>query len=116
MKQILCSNCGSNKHYQTFCTWKKRKPIAKKGKRTIEYEAWRDIIARPYLIKKYGEVCAACGGARCGNKQLDVEHKKNRGSHPELKMVLSNVQLMGRFPCHYEKTNNLGGENSEDHD
>lgn len=101
-------------HYQSFCTRRPRKPIAqrktikKRGKRTIEYEEWRDTVARPYLLEKYGEVCADCKGARCGNMQLDVEHIKGKGSHPELKMVLSNLQLMGRFPCHYEKTNHLG--------
>ena len=115
-----CKSCDRDGHYSIGCPYAFRKPIKvnkplkrsvkpikKKGKRTIEYEKWRDEVARPYLIEKYGEICVACQGARCGNQQLDVEHKKNRGSHHELKMVLSNVQLMGRYPCHYEKTNGI---------
>lgn len=94
--------------YGEFCLMHKpRKPIKKKGKRTIEYEEWRDTIARPYLIKTYGEICAECKGKRCGNKQLDVDHILNRGSHYGLKMSLTNVQLLGRYPCHIEKTSRI---------
>lgn len=81
--------------------------IRKKGRRTLEYEKWRDEIARPYLDEKFGKVCAACKGARCGNKQLDIDHIKGRGAHPELKMSLDNVQYLGRFPCHVDKTNGV---------
>lgn len=91
---------------------KATKPIKQKGKRTIEYEKWRDTVARPYLIKKYGEVCAECKGVRCGNIQLDVDHIKNRGSHYHLRMSLSNVQLLGRYPCHQEKTDWVNKNNT----
>lgn len=101
----LCLICGK-KCLSDYCfQHKPRKPINQKGKRTLEYEEWRDTIARPYLIKTYGPVCADCGGTRCGNKQLDVDHKKKRGSNPSLKMDLNNVQLLGRYPCHWEKDN-----------
>ena len=94
--------------YGEFCLMhKKRKAIPKKGKQTILYEEWRDEQARPYLIKKYGEVCAECKGARCGNKQLDIDHIKSRGSNYNLKFSLTNVQFLGSHPCHFEKTNNV---------
>lgn len=80
------------------------KPIKKRGKRSEAYEVWKKTIAIPYLDKKYGRVCAACKGVRCGNQQLDVDHIKNRGSHPQLRMDVKNVQYLGRFPCHFEKT------------
>lgn len=100
----LCSICASPSHYPTFCPYKKRKPISQRGKRSEIYEGWKKTVAIPYLDAKYGRVCAACGGARCGNRQLDVDHKLGRGSHPSLKMDVKNVQYLGRFPCHFEKT------------
>ena len=100
--QNRCSSCLLKR--QNAKPRKLQKPIRQKGKFTLKYEKWRDTVARPYLIAKYGEVCAACGGARCGNRQLDVDHIKGRGSHPHLRMELSNVQLLGRDPCHREKT------------
>ena len=106
-----CKYCNDPEplHYPYMCIDNPRKPkrIKKKGKKTIEYETWRDEVAKPYLIDKYGEVCADCNGVRCGNKQLDVDHIKARGSHYALRMTLSNVQFLGRHPCHYEKTNGV---------
>jgi len=102
-----CSVCGK-RAYSDYCVQHKpRKPIKQKGKRTIVIDEWVDKVARPYLDKNFGRVCAACAGTRCFNQQLDVDHIKNKGSHPELAMVLSNVQYPGRFPCHFEKTNNI---------
>lgn len=83
---------------------KPRKAIKKKGKRTLEYEQWRDEVAIPYLDKTTGRVCQVCFGARCGNRQLDVDHIKNRGSHYKLRMSLHNIQYLGREPCHRLKT------------
>ncbi len=53
----LCKICDSPYHYQTFCPRKKKKPIKKRGKQTIDYEKWRDTVAKPYLTSKYGYVC-----------------------------------------------------------
>lgn len=84
---------------------KPRKAINQKGKKTQAYESWRDQVAKPYLDKKYGRVCAECGGSRCGNKQLDVDHinKRKMGGAQSLSMDLNNVQYLGRYPCHMEK-------------
>lgn len=110
-KTCTYKDCTRN-CYGTLC-WihKPRKPIKQKGKATIKYEQWRDTVTKPYLDKTYGRQCAACGGARCGNKQLDVDHIVTRGGHADKKMDLSNVQYLGRFPCHYEKTNGVNYDN-----
>lgn len=104
MSMRPCATCGKTGHTKTFC-YRNRKPIRKKGKRTLEYERWRDEVAKPYLDMTYGRQCNACKGARCGNQQLDVDHVLNRGSHPSQRMNLDNVQYLGRYPCHVEKTN-----------
>jgi len=100
-----CKIC-SKRSYSDYCfQHKPKKRIEQKGRRTIEYEEWRDTVARPYLITKFGNQCNLCKGVRCNNRQLDVDHKLKRGSSPQLKMDLDNVQLAGRYPCHYEKDN-----------
>jgi hypothetical protein len=105
-KPCQFANCPNKTTKGDLCFYHRpRKPINQRGKKTIEYEEWRDTVARPYLIKTFGNQCAECKGVRCGNKQLDVDHKKKRGSNPHLKMDLKNVQLLGRYPCHFEKDN-----------
>lgn len=105
-----CLYCGKRAYSEYCVAHKPKKPITKKGKRTLEYENWRDNTARPYLMKNFGAVCAACQGSRCHNKQLDIDHIKKRGSSIHLKMDLDNVQFLGRFPCHYEKDNGISRE------
>ena len=100
-KEVLCTSCGSNLHYQTFCPWKKRKPITQKGKDARMWETFRDQIARPYLDKRYGHVCAVLGCAETTN--LDVDHIKPRGSNPSLRYDVKNMQYLCR-PHHREKT------------
>lgn len=74
---------------------KRQKPIRKIGKRGLEYIAWRDNIAIPYLDRTSGHKCSVCG---IGG-ELDVAHIKKRGSHPNLKMDLINVHYLCRL-CH----------------
>lgn len=105
-----CIVCGKRAYSEYCMQHKPRKPIPKRGKKAIKYNDWVKSTAIPYLDETYGRICAACGGSRCGNRQLDIDHKLNRGSHPELVMDLTNVQYLGRFPCHYEKTNNINKE------
>lgn len=71
------------------------KGLRRIGKKTLEYNKWRDEIAIPYLDKTYGHFCFDCGA---GGK-LDVAHIRGRGSHPELRMILTNVNYMCRS-CH----------------
>lgn len=99
---MQCSrNC-----YGLYCfQHKPRKAIKQKGKHTIEYEEWRDNVAIPYLDATYGHSCVHCGATG----KLDVDHIKPRGSHYNLRMVLSNVQYLCRN-CHRAKTDRLNNE------
>jgi hypothetical protein len=75
-------------------TMKASKPMKPKGKQQLKYEAWRDTIAKPYLDKHFGHVCSI---EYCEMTEgLEVDHKLNRGSRADLKMVLTNVQYL----CH----------------
>ena len=93
-KEVICTHCGSNKHYQTFCIYKKRKPISQRGKHAKMWQTFRDQIAKPYLDKKYGRVCSVRGCHE--TEQLDVDHIKSRGSAPHLRYDVKNVQYMCR--------------------
>lgn len=68
------------------------------GKRAKEYDLWRREVAIPYLDKQ-GHVCALCGK----DGALDIDHIKKRGSHPELKMELTNLRYLCR-DCHIKVT------------
>lgn len=96
---MRCEVCNKRAYSNRCVAHKPRKPIRKKGKHTIEYEEWRDNVARPYLDKTYGHKCAYCGTT----KRLDVQHIKKRGSHPHLKMELSNIEYLCRS-CHIRAT------------
>ncbi len=89
------------------------KPIAQRGKKTIQYERWRDTIARPHLIRVYGNICQECkrkartyyneetGETKTEN--LDVAHIIGRGHDASMKMVITNVRLLCR-DCHRLET------------
>jgi hypothetical protein len=98
----LCELCG-HCHYKTFCPLN-RKPIAKVGKKTLEYNKWRDKIAKPYLDKKYGHKCYI---ELCPIKAyLEVHHIQTRGGHHEKKQDLNNVIYL----CGYHHTLVTNGE------
>ena len=104
----LCKICGIKiTVYNTIqnkcraCTLKNAKPIPQRGKHVKLWETFRDKVAIPYLDKKYGHVCAVKG---CGEtRNLDVDHIKNRGSNPNLRYDVKNVQYLCR-KHHMEKT------------
>ncbi len=83
---------------------KEAKPIARKGKRTISYEKWRDDIAIPHLKATGKWFCTDC---QRSDIDLDVDHIKGRGAHAELKMEITNVEARCR-PCHRAKTSHGG--------
>lgn len=92
--KVLCKNCGSTRHYQTFCPFKKRQKISQFGKHAKAWAAFRDKVAKPYLDMKFGHVCAV---AWCTEtKNLDVDHIKGRGSHPRLRYDVNNLQYLCR--------------------
>lgn len=89
------------------------KPIAQRGKKTIQYERWRDLIARPHLIRVYGNICQECkrparthydeetGETKTEN--LDVAHIIGRGRDASKRMDIKNVRLLCRR-CHRLET------------
>ena len=79
------------------------KRITQRGHKAIEYDHWRDTVAIPYLDAAFGHKCANCGTT---TRKLEVDHIWPRGSHPELKMKLENVQWLCS-PCHRSKTDHL---------
>lgn len=78
--------------------------ITRYGKRAREQSTWVRDVARPYLDKTFGHVCAKCGKGDYGMHILDVDHKLTKGSRPDLKQDLDNIQYLGRIPCHQDKT------------
>lgn len=100
-----CRQCGV-RAYSDWC-WqhKPRKPIESKKRiqqRGKEYERWKEFrenVAIPYLDKTFGHTCRCCGVGG----QLDIDHIHNKGSRPELKYQLSNLQYLCR-ECHINKT------------
>jgi 5-methylcytosine-specific restriction endonuclease McrA len=103
MAQInkVCPECGGLGHSKFYCPVRKRKPISQRGKETLKYEHFRDKIALPKLIEKYGYICSVLDCSITEN--LDVDHKKTRGAHPELKYTISNLRLVCR-PHHRQIT------------
>ena len=105
--QTRCPKCQREHKPQ-----KKQKPIAQKGKKTLQYEKWLMLIAKPHLIRVYGNQCAWCGRSKQHLDMigipLDAHHIKGRGSHPKLIMEISNLTLLCRV-CHgkvHEGNNN----------
>lgn len=126
MKNKPCKYCGSIFHFpfqcyqnpkrknsinsqnsQTIRTKRtKIKPINKVSTKQSEYLKWREKVVRPFLIDRDGNICQCCKRPAYDNEKLDIDEIKGRGSHPELKRDLNNMQLLCRFPCHRLKTDN----------
>lgn len=85
---------------------RKRKAIAKVSSKERDYKKWLEEIARPFLIEIDGNYCACCGRPARIKEKLDIDHIQNKGSRPDLKKDLNNLQLLCRFPCHRNKTDN----------
>lgn len=103
-----CGSCGRSGHYKTFCTYTAKPPIKvnkrprQAGKEHERWKQFREEIAIPYLDDKFGHICRCCGI----DGDLDIDHIHNKGSRPELKYQLSNLQYLCRHPCHFNKTIN----------
>lgn len=114
-KDVICKHCKAvNRHYSTFCPFKPltknalkiRKRIKQQSDKEIEYQRWKEEVARPALIERDGNRCSCCSRPAYEEEKLDIEHTLNKGSHAGLKRDLNNMTLMCRFPCHFHKTNN----------
>lgn len=81
--------------------YKEKKPpkyMKQIGRRTLEYNKWRDTVAIPYLDATSGHKCSWCPRT----DRLEVDHIKTRGAHPELKFDLDNIRYLcgGLGGCH----------------
>lgn len=121
IKPKPCPECGSIWHSKMY--HKPRKPIAirtslprptapiKRGKRPKqqsdkekEYQIWLKEVARPAVILRDGNRCNCC---KMPDNQLDLDHIAGKGSHPELRQSIDNLQLLCRWPCHRNKTDGI---------
>ena len=101
--QTRCLNCSIKRQEARRAgkPLKIRKPIRQLGKEAEKWRIFRDKVAIPYLDKKYGHICSVAGCTETQN--LDVDHKKPRGSHPELRYVVTNLRYLCR-PHHVQVT------------
>lgn len=104
--QRLCGTCSRAKVSRSrpkprTPLKRSQKPIRQRGKAAKQWETFRDKVARPYLDKKFGRVCSVEG---CGvTENLDVDHVKTRGAHPELRYDVTNLRYLCR-PHHVQVT------------
>ena len=90
----ICTICGSNYHYKTFCPKRGRKPISKIGKEAKKYRSFHRDVAVPYLDKVYGHICSV---SNCNvTYGLEIDHIKTRGARHDLKYDLSNLRYLCR--------------------
>lgn len=102
-----CAVCGSPWHYKTFCPYNKKKRPKLQSDKELDYQEWKETVARPAIIRRDGNWCFCCGRPARPSERLDLEHTQPKGSHPELKRQLTNLRLFCRYPCHFNKTNHL---------
>jgi 5-methylcytosine-specific restriction endonuclease McrA len=67
----------------------------------MDYQDWKELIARPSVVERDGNKCQCVGG--CWRIGTDLDHIRNKGSRPDLKKDISNLQLLCRI-CHNNKT------------
>lgn len=68
----------------------------------FESEAWKRL--RYAAIRRHGARCQACGATRQDGAVIQVDHVKPRSTHPELALVLDNLQVLCR-DCNLGKSN-----------
>lgn len=94
-----CTVCNK-RSYSDYCfIHRPKKRIEPRGKEYYRYKAFRDDVAVPYLDNAFGHHCRVCKAS----EGLEIDHIHNRGSRPELKYQLSNLQWLCRS-CHHLKT------------
>lgn len=102
-----CLVCGK-RAYSDYCVrHKPRKRIPQQSAKELDYQEWKEQVARPAVISRDGNNCFCCGRPAMSDEKLDLEHTKGKGSRPDLKQDISNLRLFCRFPCHRNKTDNI---------
>ena len=99
---MKCLKCGKRAYSEYCLQHKKRKPITKYGKEAKRYTEFRKEVAIPYLDRQFGHKCRMCSRT----DGLELDHIHSRGSRPELKYQISNLQWLC-FDCHRKKTDRL---------
>lgn len=77
--------------------------ISRYGRRAREQAKWIKEVGRPAVIERVGERCVCCGT----RYNLTVDHIKSKGSRPDLKRDIDNLQLLCLYPCHRNKTDHI---------
>lgn len=86
--------------------WKQSKPIPVKGKVTKRWDKFRADWFKDNPGNWLGLYACHYCGQWFPKAQIDLDHVKNRGSHPELRFDLSNIVMACR-PCHRKKTDRV---------
>ena len=82
------------------CADHQRQPWAGSTRRARLPNDWRK--RRRAVLTRDAFTCQACGGARCGNQRLEVDHITRGDDHS-----LANPQTLGHL-CHSRKTSKEG--------
>jgi hypothetical protein len=112
-KQCQYTGCNRNCYGEYCYLHKARKPLRshvhpkKQSDRELDYQAWKEAVARPYVVERDGNRCMCCGRPAYPREKLDLDHIKGKGSHADSKRDLQNLQLLCRFPCHRNKTDHV---------
>ena len=69
-----------------------------------EYQYWKENTARQAVIERDGNHCQCCLRPAYESEKLDIDHVLSKGSRPDLKRSIDNMQLLCRWPCHRNKT------------
>lgn len=103
----VCNVCNTLGHSGFYCKDRKFKTITKQSYKEQIYQEWKEGVARLKIIKRDGNLCQCCGRQANNEEKLDIDHIISKGSRPDLKTDLNNLQLLCRAPCHFKKTNNI---------
>lgn len=76
-------------HTPTTTSWNKTRPPL-------------PVATRRRILRRDRYTCRGCGGQRCGNEQLEVDHIINVAEGGDDSD--ENLQTLGARPCHAEKT------------
>lgn len=103
----VCEVCSTLGHSKFYC--KKRKPVAikKVSNKQQAYHEWLESTARPAIIVRDGNKCQCCGRSPNNEEKLDIDHIVSKGSRADLKQDIGNLQLLCRYFCHRNKTDDI---------
>ena len=103
-----CQVCGRRCYGELCFMHKPQKPIKrisrhKPGKHTNK-DKYHNKKFRDSKLNHEGYLVCECCGSWNGS---DADHTKSKGANPEVRYDDNFKQILCRFPCHYNKTNNI---------